>query len=639
MARKINLKQLYNNGNLIVTPDFGDEDASSNGIGAMFDADESVSAFTQDDDSNLTKLSFDFSTPLQGNKFMLKVKTTLGSPITIDPNDNTDLRVSSTPASAASIFEHIFNINVKSLSSFELGSTSTYSNPALKIFNVELFVVEEANPYEFNDSVLTTKAWNSSRYTGKQLQGAKINEYTSGDVSYANTPVIENYTRNIYVGNDIINITSSVNDTLLEIPNFCYATINQYITVNEDGTISKNLIESKDNNFDQKNGWYRSFFDDFPLQSNCKLLINNTKTKTNLKEKYKIYFNGGQLQKLIEFQPLASGFFKPEYIITYTTASNEQYINLKLTAQQGYYRMKFYNEEIYNNFFTGQVNIDGFYRDAGVIGGANISAPFEEAFNYKNTSNYKADKRYFATFLSTGSSEPIRTLGSGSIPVGFTTNLSTKNLAELSTIEIYSSSYASSYVRLHTQDSLSQNYDTTNSAPKPQLAGYGYVMISKVEDAVPSLLLNIPYEKTFPNGISDTNFIIVPENLHPYIKDNLEFYIIKAGIDVGGNATDKIEEQTSKKPKQSSLTLEQLRERAAQRRAEFEERREEALNQTLRGRIQLKREENAEKRNEKRLEREQNREERKQKRQETRQDRREDRQDRRENRRNRRRNR
>ena len=34
--------------------------------------------------------------------------------------------------------------------------------------------ISQSNQVEFNDSVLTTKAWNSSRYDGKQLKATEM---------------------------------------------------------------------------------------------------------------------------------------------------------------------------------------------------------------------------------------------------------------------------------------------------------------------------------------------------------------------------------------------------------------------------------------------------------------------------------
>ncbi|MDB4344644.1 hypothetical protein OAA39_00320, partial [bacterium] len=50
-----------------------------------------------------------------------------------------------------------------------------------------------------------------------------------------------------------------------------------------------------------------------------------------------------------------------------------------------------------------------------------------------------------------------------------------------------------------------------------------------------------------PDGIGGKPFILIPENLHPHIKDNLIFYLGKAGINIGDDTSVVVEEQTTKK--------------------------------------------------------------------------------------------
>jgi hypothetical protein len=40
-------------------------------------------------------------------------------------------------------------------------------------------------------------------------------------------------------------------------------------------------------------------------------------------------------------------------------------------------------------------------------------------------------------------------------------------------------------------------------------------------------------EKDLPSGLGDAPIIIIPHNLHPFVKDNLVYFLSKAGIDVG----------------------------------------------------------------------------------------------------------
>ena len=128
--------------------------------------------------------------------------------------------------------------------------------------------ISQSNQVEFNDSVLTTKAWNSSRYDGRQLSAAKINRFTVGDSTYGKTPVIQNYSRNIYIGNDIVGMSSitgeAEDNSLLQFDNFSYAQTNTYITVNEDDSITFNTLnEPIEDDYSEIIGFYQAFYDDF----------------------------------------------------------------------------------------------------------------------------------------------------------------------------------------------------------------------------------------------------------------------------------------------------------------------------------------------------------------------------------------
>jgi hypothetical protein len=354
MARKINLGPLFNSGELTITiPVAMAEDASSDGINAMFDNDETFSAFTQDDSANITKLEFDFNTPIQGNQFRLEVKTTLGDPIHVDPNDVTANRVSSTPPSTTTAHNNIFIFNASSLRSFNLLSDTSFSNPALKIFNMELFVTEEANPYEFNDSVLSTKAWNSSRYDGRQLSAATINEFDSGDTSYGGTPVIRNNIRTFYTVNEIVSLNKSGSDaddkSLQFIPNFSYALVDQAITVNADDTIE--LINIGNIPPDEQKGMQREFQSNVKAGDNIGLINFDSAIKNRSNARYPVYFNRGRLQPILRFtgndQVQAAG--RP---VINTTS-----LNLYAATQanvQG--RFDTLNENLLSTFYSGSTS-------------------------------------------------------------------------------------------------------------------------------------------------------------------------------------------------------------------------------------------------------------------------------------------
>lgn len=198
-----------------------------------------------------------------------------------------------------------------------------------KLYDVQIYVEvlgalsKDAiyKPFEFNDSVLSTKAWNSSRYNGKQLNGIAVNQFSASDSSYGNTPVIQNYSNNIYLGSRVIGLgeeagVDDVDDTsLVNFPGFSYITVHEFITVNSDLSVSRHSVmgdvppkPGKPGTGNRiKKGWYQSWYDDFPIGSDVSLRFFDEKLETSLDSTYNVFFNGGQLKKLLHVRDIDSG--------------------------------------------------------------------------------------------------------------------------------------------------------------------------------------------------------------------------------------------------------------------------------------------------------------------------------------------
>ena len=65
-----------------------------------------------------------------------------------------------------------------------------YVTSQITASNLKAIVSKSATLAEFNDSNLTKLSYINPRYNGSRLQGAEINVYTAGDVSYGKEPVI-----------------------------------------------------------------------------------------------------------------------------------------------------------------------------------------------------------------------------------------------------------------------------------------------------------------------------------------------------------------------------------------------------------------------------------------------------------------
>ena len=227
---------------------------------------------------------------------------------------------------------------------------------------LEFFGQDLTSEFEFNDSVLETKAWNSSRYDGKQLSATTINEFNTGDISYAGTPVLQNYSRNIYLGSRVIGMgekfESTIDDSaLLAFPNFSYVVVKEYLTVNDDLSVTKHSVigDVPGKTTRVKKGWYRAFYRDFPIKSSVSLQFFDENLETNVRPSYNIFFNGGQLQKLLHIRANDTAPTN-NYCTTYRTGSNEtEFLVTNSATNLGASFTIFNKENIIDTYFTGSL--------------------------------------------------------------------------------------------------------------------------------------------------------------------------------------------------------------------------------------------------------------------------------------------
>ena len=532
---------------------------------------------------------------------------------------------------------------------------------------LEFFGQDLISDFEFNDSVLETKAWNSSRYDGRQLQASEINVSRKSDSGNNDrTPIIQKYTRNIYIGNKIVKLDREPNQedtTLVQFKDFSYVQTNKYITINDDDSISVNILDDTNNDdFSIRRGYYRSFYEDFPIKGRCQLILLDDSVEANLKSAYPIYFNGGQLKKLVRYQPdKAKGVDNPLLVgnikhitgsahgsvdtfeINKFTPANVDIANDNLPT--------FFNTELLQDFYpTFAINeVEGTGASAGtdfallklnelileglVYGGKLTTWQGTGGFSFLKSnitsSAYNGDKRLFVSFVKNNLDEPIHSVISGSIQGSEIKR--TGDLGELSTNEIMgvTGDIDSDTIKFTLSEKIKIQQNLTSMLSSPTISDFqsGSALISITDDSNPSLLLPIKKDTTLPNGVGDKPFVIIPSNLHPFIKDNLTHFLIKAGIDIGDRKETPVLREKNKSNVRPQLTPEQMRARMLARLAAFEAERERNM---------LPREERRRRRQERREDRQERREERRENRQERREDRQERRRNRRRNRRRRR---
>lgn len=442
---------------------------------------------------------------------------------------------------------------------------------------------------ELNDANLEASSWKNPRYSGCQTKTKVLNKYDINDITFGKTAAAQKYSRNIYFGNAVIGLSGTPEDTrLMRIENFSYIQTNKFFTINDDDTISVQRLETTKGENDSKNGFYRSFYEDFKEGSDCRLIIADDSIKTSLLDRYNIYFNGGALRKLFSYRQPAQS---PTSQITFP--NQQQTLRIREPRESFDGGIQFYNENDIRKFYTG--SLDAYVSPAldellgNFVGGGvgsildglgdlpglsnnvdNFEAIsdryFDPFFEYRDNSDYKGDKRLFLTFCTESNIsstipgnniEAIRTIDENTTPPYDGTLHKTENLPELLTSEIVNIDFAPYFFR-DTEDAqalrpgqqqiytLSNRY-LYNFAPNPNFGAetpavrHCHTLITVCDDSVPSLLLNLPKEEHLPDGIGRKGFIIVPENIHPHIKQNLVHFLARAGVSLGTDVVPAID--------------------------------------------------------------------------------------------------
>jgi hypothetical protein len=418
---------------------------------------------------------------------------------------------------------------------------------------------------ELNDAVMETQAWRNSRYNGQQLEAVEINQFTGGDKTYGKTPVIEKYSRNIYVGNRVIGYDE---EPTRDDPNpgflkKSYINIEGYYTINSDDTVSKVGVNFRDVN--SRKGFERSFREDFSIGSQASIVVLDKGVEHNLKNSYTVDFNEGLLSRTLEY---SSSLEALENVIFFrgTTSKQEQSTPPRInhTITTGFLPNSLTGSAeitIYNN------NQSKYFTD---ISG---SGTFTQTLS--DTLDFPSPITVFESFINASIDNANEDLASNKVFIEFKTyetenrtpysyNIESFGLNSVNVFEIdinntaitnfgdTNNSYGFRLKRKNrfsnplitegTPDELLESttthfrLDGSNDINKPA----NNIVFYKL-NPIPSILINLIKEEDLPNGIGEEGFIVIPENFDPrlrpqinkILKDKLGF-----NIESGFNRSD-----------------------------------------------------------------------------------------------------
>lgn len=376
---------------------------------------------------------------------------------------------------------------------------------------------------EFNDSVLETKGWYGSRYQGRQLNGSEINTFTEGDTSFGNTPVVRNVSRNIYIGDNIVSVdtNSSELNTAVPFQSSSYVQISSYITVNDDDTITQNNYQG--GNLTAREGYYKAFYNDFKEGTNLSIKLLDTTANNQLSESYPVFFNQGVLHKILNLRNGGEDLIASERgDLSGEGRNTYDLVGISSTATWTTSQTVIYNNQ-YNDFYN-------LPQPSGV-NGFDYMESFVNAIH--TASRAGVDDRYFVTF-TTGSNPSVE-----GTPILTTTGSFAPRLGYYGTTEIlHSAPLFIGFKLLIGSSAFPLTYPgwlTPGSSPDtiPTSKQFGWFFSKLDRTSKPTILTRLSKNETLPDGLGNLPFVVLPENLHPHIKDNLLYYLDKAGVDVG----------------------------------------------------------------------------------------------------------
>ena len=385
---------------------------------------------------------------------------------------------------------------------------------------------------EFNDSVLSTKTWNNPRYDGCKTETQILNKFTPGDTTYGKTPAVQEYSRNIYIGKTIIGYlddlyldlahtqpkTGSFNTgKYTGLSGWSTTIIEKSYTVNEDDSLEANqkfetaVTESSDS-------LGRIFKNDFLVGTKCNIIDYST-TTSNLQAQYTVQYNNGLLGKIAE--AVAT---REDFGISVTTNTSGPKGSNKFTfapgagpfdSDQAFYIQPFSS---FNTFWT---DISG----SGYGNNFQTGSAIQTFFQMVSENQTNDRDRYAIKFFSTSSPETAY--------VSNTSGPVSRLLYELSDITIGSSNANVSALVKETNTQFLQQVQGPGPLPMTSfitssLDNNTNFVLYYINESNNVLMVDLPRTRDLPQGINE--FIILPENIHPYIKDNINYFVNQIGL-------------------------------------------------------------------------------------------------------------
>ena len=390
---------------------------------------------------------------------------------------------------------------------------------------------------EINDSEFEREGWKRGRYKGTKLTSTKLNKFTPGDITYGKEPVISQYTKTVYVFNQANNSfgadagvfypsTDEFNQTLpdKQIIGAVNFKIDRAVTFTIGNPRDFSQIEPGTDKQDPSFHYFDTLIKtDLSLFNSCSVRFFDNVNNGFVKPKYIVGYNSG------EFNPAAAYFQDEEATSTGVHAiTGESQFDYELSNDG-----RLYINPNVEDWFISQTGASG---SQGTLNEGNTAITINHVGD--STSINSMEGYFFGLSSRLGNKKDSYYISFDEGNQG-TGTFNQKNI--IKAFDIHELEDSGSNINLSNNEfsikttgrygsTFTGNYESTTGERKEEF------ILFREKTTNNNVHLNFNLNTEAPAGVGNGG-IIVPDNLHPAIKESLNVYLGNAGLGAQGGAT------------------------------------------------------------------------------------------------------
>jgi len=420
---------------------------------------------------------------------------------------------------------------------------------------------------EINDSEFEREGWKNARYKGSKLKATQINKFSKGDISFANQPVIEQYSKTVYVFNqsnhsfktlagNFYPSTDEFGQTLPDkkIVGAAEFTIDRAVTFEVGNPSNFSQLDPGTNQNEINHVYFdRLIKNDLAMYNSCSVRFFDNENNGFVKSIYTVGHNRG------EFKPIAA------YFLSASTTSSVQ-SNTALDIDVSHIQVAdidnggrlYINPNVETDFtsISGSTDLPGNVPNDQASGSQGTSVTENTAITIDHSGSIRhinSGKGFFYNLSKKiNKNNPyFVSFNRGLNGVGITNDKNILNAFDIREIKHSGSNFdygplwpgypnfEHENVRLAIKIKGKNNghfnkvYGAHSHVPPEEEE---YVIFKRINNNK-TVHLNFNYDSEAPVG-NGNGGIIIPDNLHPKIKEQLNVYLSNAGLGAEGGSSN-----------------------------------------------------------------------------------------------------